>query len=116
MEDIETSLENRMLIDTLGALGNGTTVTISPEHGMLLLEGWLNALRGDEGADRIVSELAILRDELKSGYPDSQKVSHLLLDLATHTEKLANEYTVSEATTYQLHQLVVTLRNFASQF
>lgn len=104
-----------MLTDTLGAFGEGSTVTIAPEQGILLLEGWLNALRGDVGAERIMAEVEMLRDLLKQGQFDSDKIRHLLLSLASHTSALSHEPRVDPPTASQLKQLVNALRNFSSQ-
>lgn len=116
MEGTGTTLEHRMLTDTLGALGEGSATTISPDRGILLLEGWLNALRGDVGAERILSELGILRDHLLSGHLDSEKIRHLLLNMASHTSSIAHEPSVDKSTSDQLKQLANALRNFSSQF
>lgn len=105
-----------MLTDTLGAFGEGSTTTVSPDRGILLLEGWLNALRGDVGAERILSELGVLRDHLNSGELDSEKIRHLLLNMASHTASISNEPSVDGATSGQLKQLANALRNFSSQF
>ena len=104
-----------MLNDTLGAFGDGTT-SISAEQGMLLLEGWLNALRGDVGAERILAEIGMLRDQLKSVNPDTTKIQHLLLSLASHTATLSHEPRVDTGTASQLKQLVGALRKFGNQF
>lgn len=105
-----------MLTDTLGAFGEGSATTLSPDRGILLLEGWLNALRGDVGAERIVAELGMLRDHLKSGQLDGDKIRHLLLSLASHTSALSHEPSADGATSAQLQHLVQALRNFSSQF
>lgn len=116
MEGTETTLEHRMLNDTLGALGDGNHATLSAEQGVLLLEGWLNALPGDVGAERIMAEIEALRDHLKAGHFDSEKISHLLLSMATHTLALSHEPSVDETTAHQLGQLANALRKFTSQF
>ncbi len=114
---METSLEQRMLTDTLGAFGAGTTPAVAPEHGILLIEGWLNALRGDVGAERVRAELETLRDNLTSGKPDGNLIRHLLLSMANHTTTLAGEPSVADGTTAdQLRQLAGVLRNFSDQF
>ncbi len=115
MEGIEASLEHRMLNDTLGALGDGNNVTITPERGILLLEGWLNALPGDIGAERILSELEALRDHMNTGHYDGEKIRHLLLSMASHTLTLSHEPSVDESTAHQLKQLANALRNFTGQ-
>ena len=106
-----------MLADTLGAFGEGSAVVISPDQGVLLIEGWLNALRGDVGAERIRAELETMRDNLASGNPDGNLIRHLLLSMASHTSVLAGEPSVTGAQTdNQLRQLANALRNFSSQF
>ena len=105
-----------MLTDTLGAFGEGSGTTISPDRGILLLEGWLNALRGDVGAERILAELGVLRDQLQLGSPDSETIRHLLLSMASHTLAIAGEPSVNGTTSNQLGQLANALRNFSSQF
>lgn len=117
---MEASLEQRMLTDTLGAFGEGSGVIISPERGILLIEGWLNALRGDVGAERVRAELETLRDNLASGNPDGNMIQHLLLSMASHTDAFAGEPSEPSAadgqTSNQLRQLASALRNFSSQF
>lgn len=116
MEETRTTLEHRMLNDTLGALGTGKHTTLSPEQGLLLLEGWLNALPGDVGAERIVAELTMLRGHLKTGQYDGEKISHLLLSMATHTQALSHEPSVDQTTAQQLGELANALRSLSNQF
>jgi hypothetical protein len=116
MEGTGTTLEHRMLTDTLGAFGEGNLAVISPEQGILLLEGWLNALPGDVGAERIMAEIATLRDHLKTGEYDDEKIRHLLLSMASHTSTLSHEPVVDSATATQLSQLAQALRNFSNRF
>lgn len=116
MEGTQTTLEHRMLNDTLGAFGDGSAVSISPDQGILLLEGWVNALRGYIGTERILAEVETLRDHLKSGEFDESTIRGLLLNLASHTSALLNASRVDEVTASQLKQLVSALRNFSSQF
>ncbi|GAB3542478.1 hypothetical protein [Spirosoma fluminis] len=111
-----TTLEHRMLTDTLGAFGDGSTTTLSPERGLLLLEGWLNALRGDVGAERILSEVGQLRDHLASGNIDTDVIRQLLINMASHTLAISHEPVVDVNTAHQLEQLANALRNFSSQF
>ncbi|GAB4021800.1 hypothetical protein [Spirosoma koreense] len=115
MEGTGTTLEHRMLTDTLGAFGDGHHVQITPEQGLLLLEGWLNALPGDVGAERILAEIGTLRDHLKTGVYDGEKIRHLLLSMASHTLALSHEPAVDGTTAHQLKQLANSLRNFTGQ-
>lgn len=105
-----------MLTDTLGAFGEGSITTLSAERGILLLEGWLNALPGDVGAERIMAEIAALRDHLKTHEYDVEKIRHLLLSMASHTATLAQEPVVDGTTSHQLMQLAQALRNFSNRF
>lgn len=114
--DSQTSLEHRMLTDTLGAFGEGSAAVLSPDRGILLIEGWLNALSGDIGTERILAELRLLRDELKTEQPSVDSIRALLLAMASHTSALASEPAVDRATSAQLGQLANVLRNFSSQF
>ena len=115
MEGTGTTFEHRMLTDTLGAFGDGIHATISAERGLLLLEGWLNALPGDVGAERIMAEIEALRDHLKTGEYDGEKIRHLLLNMASHTTTLSHEPSVDPTTAVQLGQLASALRNFTNQ-
>lgn len=115
MEGPETTLEHRMLNDTLGAFGDGLHASLSAERGILLLEGWLNALPGDIGAERILSEITALRDHLKTGDYDGEKIRQLLLNMASHTITLSHEPSVDPTTAVQLGQLASALRNFTNQ-
>ena len=106
-----------MLVDTLGAFGEGSSAVISPERGILLIEGWLQALQGDTGAERIRAELEALRDNLSSGSIDGNLIRHLLLGMAHHTSTLAGEPSAATGQIPdQLRQLATVLRNFSSQF
>ena len=106
-----------MLTNTLGAFGEGGTAVIDPERGILLIEGWLNALQGDTGAERIRAELEALRDNLSSGTIDGNLIRHLLLGMAHHTSTLAGEPSAATGQLPdQLRQLATTLRNFSDQF
>jgi len=116
MEGTGTTLEHRMLTDTLGAFGAETMATLTPERGILLLEGWLNALPGDVGAERIMGEITTLRDHLKTGDFDVEKIRHLLLSMASHTATLSSEPVVDQATASQLTQLAQALRNLTNHF
>ncbi len=116
METTQPTLEQRMLTDTLGAFGDGNTAVIAPDRGILLLEGWLNALQGDMGTARIKAELEALRDNLKTGQPDTNAIRHSLLSMASHTIALSGEPIVDSATKLHLTDLATALRNFSSQF
>ena len=111
-------LEKRMLADTLGLFGSGRTIstlTQSPDQGLLLVEGWLNALRGDAPTGAISAELAELRTHIRSERPDQARIRELLLNLASHTDRITKDPTIDDQTVSQLKQLVESLRNLSSQ-
>lgn len=114
MEETEATLEQRMLIDTLGAFGDGTQADVPAERGLLLLEGWLNALPGSIGIGRILSEIETLRDHLKNGEYDNELIRTLMLNMASHTLTISHEPMVDEMTAHQLGQLANALRNFTN--
>ena len=68
------------------------------------------------GTARIKAELQALRDNLKSGQPDTNAIRHSLLSMASHTAAISGEPMVDEATRPKLHRLANALRNFSSQF
>lgn len=115
MQVTGASLEQRLLRDTLGAFGEGSATVLSPEQGLLLPEGWLNALAGDVGTERITAETVQLRDHLKTGQPNAEHIRHLMLSMASHTSVIAHEPGVGTKTATQLGQLGSVLRNFSSQ-
>ncbi|GAB3690982.1 hypothetical protein GCM10027592_08670 [Spirosoma flavus] len=115
MEGTGTTLEHRMLNDTLGALGDGHQAKLTADQGLLLLEGWLNALPGDVGAERILAEVEALRDHLKTGNYDNEKIRHLLLSMASHTLSLSHEPNIESNTAHDIRLLANALRNFTSQ-
>lgn len=103
-----------MLNDTLGAFGDGHHTTLTAEQGVLLLEGWMNALRGDVGTERIWAEMATLRDLLKEPEPNADQVRHLMLSMASHTASVSHEPNVAPTDEALLKQLVGALRSFSS--
>lgn len=105
-----------MLTDTLGAFGEGSATLLSSTQGLLLLEGWLNALRGDAGTERIQTEMEALRDHLRTGTPDTETIQQLLLNMASHTSTMADLPSTGRSTADQLRQLANAIRNFSSQF
>jgi len=112
-------LEKRMLADTLGLFGSGrdaSAITQSPDQGLLLIEGWLNALRGDGPTSAISAELAELRTHLRSERPDQDRIRQLLMNLAGHTDRITKDPAIDPQTSSQLKQLVDSLRNLGSQF
>ncbi len=54
------------------------------------VDGWINELRGMDGADGIVSDLESLKQELSAPSIDGEKVSELLFSLADDTRGVAN--------------------------
>lgn len=107
------SLEQRMLIDTMGIFSASGPVTLSAERGILLIEGWLNALQGNVGTERIISEMEKLRDLLKENDPDDGAIRSILLNLSLHTHAIASQ--TDDTTEKTLKQLSDSLYRFSNQ-
>lgn len=114
METVERA--EHMLIDTLGAFQYGNATTLSPSHGMLLIEGWINALDGNLNLAIVQHELRDLRDELKKTSPNTSRIHCLLVSLADHARHAATTADEDDVWATRLQNLSVALYNFSSQF
>lgn len=114
METVERT--EHMLEDTLGALQHGSDAKISQDYGVLLIEGWLNALDGDLDLAVVRNELRDLQDELKKPAPNSSKVHCLLISLADHTTHAAKEASPAQPWASRLQTMAKALYAFSHQF
>lgn len=101
-----------MLDDTLLAFQMSKSV---PQDGLLLIEGWLQALQGVPGADVIDAELRELRTGLRAPQPDAHRISVILQTLAGHTTKLLQSQAAQGPMTVKLQELVTVLRNVSGR-
>jgi len=109
-----TILEERMLEDTLTTFGNGDGSGVSPAQGVMLIDGWLQALQGNTNLDPLESQLNELRTELQVAQPNSQRIRQLMESLADQAQQAAEGPTAEGTWTGGLERLSSLLRNFGS--
>lgn len=106
-------LEERMLTSTLTAFTAGGEV--SAQEGTLLIDGWLQALNGDAGSERVAARLQELQRVLQSSNPSAEHVRNLLMDLSDKAAAAAQGRYAEGTWTGKLQGLSVALRDFANQ-
>lgn len=102
-----------MLEDTLTTFQKGGEV--SAAQGVMLIDGWLQALQGDPNLDQLESQLTELRAELQSGQPNSGHIGQLLENLAHQAQQAAEEPTAEGTWTGGLESLAKILRGLRSK-
>lgn len=108
-------LEERMLEDSLSVFRNNGTEAVTPAQGVMLIDGWLQALQGDPNVDPMRQQMTELRTELQSTAPNSQRIKLLMSELADHAQKTAEAPTSEGTWTGGLESLSKLLRHFASE-
>jgi len=108
-------LEERMLQDTLATFREGSESDISTAQGVMLIDGWLQALQGDPNLDLLDAELNELRTELQSGQPNEEHVRTLMTSLADKTQAVAEGPNSEGTWTGGLESLSKILRNFGAK-
>ena len=86
-----------MLEDSLAVFRNNDVETVTPAQGVMLIDGWLQALQGDPNLEPMRQQMTELRAELQSPTPNSQRIKLLLNELANHAQQAA-EAPTSEGT------------------
>lgn len=104
-----------MLEDTLTTFRDGTQAGVSPAQGVMLIDGWLQALQGDPNLGQLEGSLNELRVELQSAQPDGQHIRTLLESLADQAQQVAEGPTAEGTWTGGLESLSKILRNFGSK-
>ncbi|SOD94695.1 hypothetical protein [Spirosoma fluviale] len=109
-------LEEGMLNDTLKAFrdNNDSQSPISATQGVMLLDGWLQALEGDSNIDQLKSTLNELRAALQASQPDESYVRQLLGSLADQAQVIAEAPTSEGTWTGGLVSLSKILRKFST--
>lgn len=102
-----------MLEDTLTTFRSGNEV--SPAQGVMLIDGWLQALQGDPHLDRLENQFNELRAELQSAQPDGQRIRQLMESLADQAQQVAEGPNAEGTWTGGLESLSKILRNFESR-
>ena len=108
-------LEERMLEDTLTTFRSGNESGVSPAQGVMLIDGWLQALQGDPNLDLLDGQLNELRAELQVARPNSRHLQQLMESLADQTEQIAEGPNAEGTWTGGLESLSQILRNFAGK-
>ncbi len=108
-------LEERMLEDSLAVFRNNDVETVTPAQGVMLIDGWLQALQGDPNLEPMRQQMTELRAELQSPTPNSQRIKLLLNELANHAQQAAEAPTSEGTWTGGLESLSKLLRGFGSE-
>ena len=108
-------LEERMLEDSLAVFRNNEVEAVTPAQGIMLIDGWLQALQGDPNLDPMRQQMTELRTELQSATLNSQRIKLLLGELADHAQQTAEAPTSEGTWTGGLESFSKLLRHFASQ-
>lgn len=107
-------LEERMLEDTLTTFRDGNQSGVSPAQGVMLIDGWLQALQGDANLGPLPDQLNELRTELQAAQPNSQHIRLLMERLADQAQQTAEGPNAEGTWTGGLEALSKVLRAFAS--
>ncbi|WP_077923279.1 hypothetical protein [Spirosoma sp. 209] len=108
-------LEERMLEDTLTTFRDGNQGGVSPAQGVMLIDGWLQALQGDPNLGQLQGHLNELRTELQAAQPNSQRIRLLMEGLADQAQQTAEAPNAEGTWTGGLESLSKILRNFGSK-
>lgn len=104
-----------MLNDTLSTFRNNSHEAVSPARGVMLIDGWLQALEGDPNLDQLKGQLNELRTALQAAQPDEQYVRDLLVSLADKAQAVAEDPNSEGTWTGGLESLSKILRNLGSK-
>lgn len=103
-----------MLEDTLTTFRDGNQSGVSPAQGVMLIDGWLQALQGDANLGSLPNQMNELRTELQAAQPNSQRIRHLMEGLADQAQQTAEGPNAEGTWTGSLEALSKVLRAFAS--
>ena len=104
-----------MLEDTLTTFRDGNQSGVSPAQGVMLIDGWLQALQGDANLGQLEGQLNALRAELQVAQPNSRQIRLLMEGLADQTQQVAEGPNAEGTWTGGLESLSKILRNFGSK-
>ncbi|GAB3985623.1 hypothetical protein GCM10028807_01270 [Spirosoma daeguense] len=103
-----------MLSNTLAMFRNSNDEGLSPSEGVLLIDGWQQALQGDPNLDQIKGLLDELRTAIQAHQPDKTYIRDLLHGLADKTEAIASDSNSEGTWTGGLESLSKILRGLIS--
>lgn len=108
-------LEQRMLEDTLETFQADDYSSVTVAQGVMLIDGWLQALENDANVESIQLALNQLRNQLNSPTPDRDEVKNLLVQLADQAQEVAQGPSAEGQWTGGLYSMGVILRDFSQQ-
>ena len=108
-------LEQRMLEDTLETFHADDFSSVTPAQGVMLIDGWLQALENDANVESVQMNLSQLREQLNSPTPDLAVVKNLLGQLADQVQNMAQGSSAEGQWTGSLQSMGVILRDFSNQ-
>lgn len=111
-------LERRMIEETLATFGDGAATDVSPAQGVMLLDGWLQALDHDPNVDAVKLDLRTLREYINGTGAQALEpgvIRDLLNNLASQAEGFAQAPNAEGEWTGQLKRMAQILRNFGNR-
>lgn len=108
-------LEQRMLEDTLETFQADDYTSVTPAQGVMLIDGWLQALENDADVESLQLALNQLRNQLNSPTPDLNEVKNLLIQLADQAQEIAPESSSDGQWMGELYSMGIILRDFSQQ-
>jgi hypothetical protein len=108
-------LEQRMLEDTLETFQADNYESVTPEQGVMLIDGWLQALENDPNVESVQLNLNQLREQLNSPMPDRAVVKDLLVQMASQVQEIAQGPSAEGQWTGGLQSMGVILRDFSKR-
>jgi len=105
-------LEQSMIDDTLVLFRDGNQSDVSASQGVMLIDGWLQALDKDPHLDHLKQDLTALRNHLNTGNPDANTIRELMGRLANQAEDAAQGVYAEGQWTGRLQSMAQIIRNF----
>ena len=103
-----------MLEDTLTTFRGSGESGVTAAQGVMLIDGWLQALQGDANLSQLEILLNQLRVELQAAQPDGHTIRQLMNNLADQAQQAAEGSNAEGTWTGGLESLSKILRNFGS--
>lgn len=108
-------LEQRMLEDTVEVFQDKAYAAVTAAQGVMLIDGWLQALENDSNVESVQLALNQLREQLNSPTPDRNEVKRLLNQLSRQVQEVAQAPTSEGTWTGGLQSMGIILREFSEQ-
>lgn len=106
--------EESMLDNTLAMFRNDSQ-TLTPDQGITLLDGWLQALQGDPNLDQLIGQLTELRTALQAPSPDGSYIRQIMVSLADKAQAVAEDADSEGTWTGGLESLSKLLRSYGDR-